>query len=107
LFYFLPQNKQDVDVAAISQGFGGRIYDYFSGFHFQIQYQFKKDDLMVEGFMDAVPRGEICLRVVPVSDMPSGYSECKIENEKVILSTTPLKWGVNSSYVAEGLSKLL
>jgi len=100
-------SKQDVDLESIAPNFGSYLFQYFDGFRYQVEYQFKKDDLMVEGFTDAVPTGEIWVEVVPKDEMKSGYNECKIENGKVILRTTPLYWGTNSSYVAQNLSSLL
>lgn len=91
----------------MAHNFGSILFQYFSGFHYQIKYQFKQDDLMVEGFMEAVPTGEIWVEVVPRDQMKSGYNECKIENGKVMLRTTPSNWGTNASYVAEKLSELL
>jgi hypothetical protein len=61
---------------------------------------------MVEGFTDAVPTGEIWVEVVPKEKLKE-YNECKIEEGKLILRTTPLNWGTNASYVADQLSNLL
>lgn len=101
------QSKQDVDLVSIAPNFGSYLYQYFNGFLYQIQYQFKKDDLMVEGFTDAVPTGEIWVEVVPKDKLKDAYNECKVEDGKIILRTTPLNWGANASYVAEKLSNLL
>jgi hypothetical protein len=103
----ISQSKQDIDLASIAPNFGSYLYQYFNGFLYQIQYQFKKDDLMVEGFTDAVPTGEIWVEVVPKDKLKDVYNECKIEGGKVILRTTPLNWGTNASYVADKLSNLL
>jgi hypothetical protein len=63
---------------------------------------------MVEGFTDVVTARQVRIDVVPKEKMKkAGYSECKIEDGKVVLRTTPGNWGTNASYVAEGLSKLL
>jgi len=99
-------SKQDIDLTNIAPSFGNYLYQYFNGFLFQIKYQFKKDDLMVEGFTEAVPTGEIWVEVVPKEQLKE-YNECKIEEGKVILRTTPANWGTNASYVADKLSNLL
>jgi hypothetical protein len=101
------QSKQEVDLESIAPSFGSYLYSYFDGFLYQIRYQFKKDDLMVEGFTDAVPTGEVWLEVVPKEQLKDVYNECKVQDGKVILRTTPLNWGTNASYVADKLSDLL
>jgi hypothetical protein len=105
------QSKQDLDLTSIALNFGPYLYQHFNKllYQIQIQYQFKKDDLMVKRFTDAVPTGEIWieLEVVPKEKLKDIYNECKVADGEVILGTIPSDRGTNPSYVADRLSNWL
>ncbi|KAI0121680.1 hypothetical protein BJ170DRAFT_132825 [Xylariales sp. AK1849] len=82
---------------------GNITYRYFEGLVGQLQSQkFEDDDLLQEGFNEAVDKGEIAYRIVDkLTD--NSYGECTIENGVLYLQSTAKTWGTNVSYTAQKL----
>ncbi|KAK7942921.1 uncharacterized protein PG986_012034 [Apiospora aurea] len=81
---------------------GSMAISYFEGLLSQIQWQKFDDDLLQEGFRDAVSKGEVKFRIVEkLKD--SSYSECEVEDGILYLQSTAKTWGTNTSYTAEKL----
>jgi len=97
------KDGKDIDLKNCARNFGSYIHSYLDGVHFQMEYQFKKDDMVVEAFNDAV--NEIVIEVVQETKkgLKNTYHEYEIKDEKLILRTIPRYWGTNSSYVCEKL----
>ncbi|KAM0812051.1 hypothetical protein AB5N19_14368 [Seiridium cardinale] len=64
--------------------------------------KFEDDDLLQEGFNEAVDKGEITLRIVDKLKEGS-YGECEVEDGVLYLQCTPKTWGTNVTYLAEKL----
>lgn len=83
---------------------GSYTLKYFEGLAYQMNYQkVGEDDLIQEGFLEAVPSLEFHFRIVDALKHGSGYGEVDIEGEKLYIQTTVDKWGYNIDYVAEKL----
>ncbi|KAK6065019.1 hypothetical protein SCUP515_11418 [Seiridium cupressi] len=82
---------------------GYMAFQYFEGLVSQMQWQkFENDDLLQEGFNEAVDKGEITLRIV--GKLKEGlYGECEVEDGVLYLQCTPKTWGTNVAYLAEKL----
>ena len=67
-----------------ARSFGSYIHNYFDGVCYQINYQFKKDDMVVEGFNEAVK--EIVIEVVQETKkgLKNSYHEYEIKDEKLM-----------------------
>ncbi|KXJ89438.1 hypothetical protein Micbo1qcDRAFT_235249 [Microdochium bolleyi] len=77
--------------------------EYFDGFVSQLQWQkFEDDDMLQEGFKEAVDKNEVCLRIVDKLN-DSSYSEAVVEDGVLYIQCKPLTWGTNVSYAAEKL----
>lgn len=97
-----------IDLKSIAHNFGKTIYDYFDGFASQVKYKIKKDDMVVEGFMEATSTGEIWIEVAPQgTSLKNSYHEIEFKDGKFILRTVPGNWGTNSWSVTEGMIDLL
>ncbi|KAF4125993.1 hypothetical protein GMORB2_1239 [Geosmithia morbida] len=66
---------------------------------------FDKDEMLQEGFNEAISKGEIAFRVV--DSIKGGSGECAIEDGVLFLQCTPEKWGSNISDIANDLIDLL
>lgn len=76
---------------------------YFEGAAYQMDYQkFGDDEMLREGFNEAVEKGEIGLRVVEKLTYGS-YNEVVIEDGVCWLQTTAANYGTNVDYAAEKL----
>ncbi|KAI0381100.1 hypothetical protein F5Y04DRAFT_255746 [Hypomontagnella monticulosa] len=76
---------------------------YWEGLANQLKYQkFHEDDLLREGFHEAVETGEITFRIVDKLKYYS-YCECEIEGGVLYIQCTPKTWGVNIDDAAQGL----
>ncbi|KAI1148179.1 hypothetical protein F4825DRAFT_434915 [Nemania diffusa] len=83
--------------------FGGWIRMYFQGLASGLEWQkFEDDELLQEGFHEAVDKGEVVFRIVDTLKEGS-YNECVIEDGILYLQTTPKRWGSNMSDVAQKL----
>jgi len=67
-----------------ASSFGSYIFNYFDGVNYQINYQFQKDDLVVDGFTEAVK--EIVIEVVQETKkgLKNTYHEYEIKDEKLM-----------------------
>ncbi|OLN94177.1 hypothetical protein CCHL11_02841 [Colletotrichum chlorophyti] len=76
---------------------------YFEGLVYQMGYQkFADDDLLREGFNEAVEKGEVHFRIV--DKMVYGtYGEVVLEDGAVYVQTQAHNFGANVSYAAEKL----
>jgi len=95
------KDGKDIDLKDYARSFGSYIYSYFNGACYQMEYQFKKDDMVIEAFTDVVK--EIVIEVVQETKkgLKNTYSEYEIKDEKLILRTIPRYWGTNTTYVCE------
>ncbi|KAI1207461.1 uncharacterized protein F4807DRAFT_434677 [Annulohypoxylon truncatum] len=76
---------------------------YWEGLVNQLKYQkFDQDDLLREGFHEAVDKGEIAFRIVEKLKYNS-YCECDIEDGVLYLQCTSKTWGSNIDDAAQGL----
>ncbi|KAG8529609.1 uncharacterized protein KY384_006246 [Bacidia gigantensis] len=87
--------------------FGDYVFQYFEGFAEALKDSgFAGDDMMQEGFKEAVEKNEIGLRVVDKLEK-GDYNECVIENGVVYMQTTAENWTVNIRDPARRLIDLL
>ena len=87
--------------------FGKHCLQYFEGFANNIkELGFGSDDLLREGFSEAVEKNEISLRVVD-GLVKGEYNECLVENGVLYLQTRPRDWMVNVADVGRDLIDLL
>ncbi|KAI0880933.1 uncharacterized protein GGS22DRAFT_192770 [Annulohypoxylon maeteangense] len=76
---------------------------YWEGLINQLKSQkFDQDDLLREGFHEAVEKGEIAFRIVEKLKY-SSYCECDIEDGVLYLQCTSKTWGSNIDDAAQGL----
>ncbi|KAL7620055.1 hypothetical protein AAE478_010604 [Parahypoxylon ruwenzoriense] len=76
---------------------------YFEGLANQLQYlKFDGDELLREGFHEAVDKGEIAFRIVDSLQYDS-YCECQVEDGVLYLQCTAKSWGSNIDYAAQNL----
>ncbi|KAI2627554.1 hypothetical protein GGR54DRAFT_589476 [Hypoxylon sp. NC1633] len=76
---------------------------YWEGLANQLKYQkFDEDDLLQEGFHEAVDKGEITFRIVDKLKY-SSYCECEVEEGILYLQCPSKYWGTNIDSVAQGL----
>ena len=76
---------------------------YFEGLLSQLKWQkFNEDDMLQEGFNDAVDSGEIAFRIVD-SLKEKSYCEFEIDGGVFYLQTTVKTWGTNIDAAAEGI----
>jgi hypothetical protein len=86
---------------------GSAALSYFEGLQYKMDYQgFGKDDMLQEGFAEAVEKKEIALRVVPKL-VKGGYNEMYIEDGVCYIQTIPSRWYTNTGDAGEGLMELL
>ncbi|KAJ1324244.1 hypothetical protein MN608_10304 [Microdochium nivale] len=77
--------------------------EYFDGLVSQLGWQkFEDDDMLQEGFKEAVDKNEVCLRIVD-SLKDSSYCECVVEDGVLYLQCKPITWGTNITNAAEKL----
>jgi len=107
--YAVLMTSKEKDLDADWQSRIGFItLSYFEGFTYYCDYKgFKDDDMLQEGFNDAIDKHEVIFRVVDTLRKGSGYNECFIDDGVLYLQTTPKDFGVNTSQVAEELMDLL
>lgn len=86
---------------------GYMAIQYFKGLLYTLEYEkFGSDDMLQEGFAEAVDKGEIKFRVV--KKLTSGsYNESVVEDGVLYMQTIPEKWGTNCSDVASKIVDLL
>ena len=89
------------------QQYGRHCLRYFEGFASNVkELGFATDDLLQEGFGEAVERNEISLRVVDRL-VKGEYNECFIENGILYIQTTPRDWMANVADIGRDLIDLL
>jgi len=74
-----------------------------------MKYQkFGEDDLLQEGFLEAVPELEFVFRIVDkLKDKDSSYCEVELADGKLYLQCPAQRWGVNIDYIGSKLVDLL
>ncbi|KAK1971755.1 hypothetical protein LY78DRAFT_45140 [Colletotrichum sublineola] len=95
-------NKKGSEVRTDWEGnLGGFTRMYFEGLEYQMAYQkFGDDDLLREGFNDAVEKGEVHFRIV--DKMAYGtYGEVILEDGAIYIQTRAHHFGSNVNYAAE------
>ncbi|KAI1478536.1 hypothetical protein F4774DRAFT_385191 [Daldinia eschscholtzii] len=76
---------------------------YWEGLANQLKYQkFNEDELLREGFHEAVEKGEIAFRIVDTLKY-SSYCECEVEGGVLYIQCTAKTWGANIDDAAQGL----
>ncbi|KAI1463566.1 uncharacterized protein F4812DRAFT_468646 [Daldinia caldariorum] len=76
---------------------------YWEGLVNQLKSQkFDEDELLREGFHEAVEKGEIAFRIVDALKY-SSYCECEVEDGVLYLQCTTKTWGANIDDAARGL----
>ncbi|KAH6695269.1 hypothetical protein F5X68DRAFT_257950 [Plectosphaerella plurivora] len=82
---------------------GYLVEQYFEGLDWQLKnIKIETDDLVQEGFNEAVEKGELVFRLVEKLQYGS-YGEVVIEDGVLYLQTLPSRFGSNVSYAAEKL----
>ncbi|KAJ3054783.1 hypothetical protein HK097_000827 [Rhizophlyctis rosea] len=80
--------------------------NYFEGLEWQLRNKnFANDDMLYEGFNEAVSTGKIGFRVV--DKIEKSYGEVVIEDGVLWIQVKPDTFGVNIDYIAEGIVDLL
>ncbi|CAK7237013.1 hypothetical protein SBRCBS47491_009832 [Sporothrix bragantina] len=95
------------NVKIVGDDYEGRmgflLREYFDGVAYQMNYQkFGEDDMLQEGFNEAVETGIITFRVVDKLKYGS-YCECVIEDGKLYVQANIERYGVNTGQAAEKL----
>ncbi|KAG4430519.1 hypothetical protein IFR05_014005 [Cadophora sp. M221] len=85
---------------------GGFSFSYLESFVSVLEREkFGEDELLREGFEEAVPKGVVQLRIV--DKLPSGYNEILIDDGAIVIQTTPANWGTNVYNAAEKLVDIM
>ncbi|KAK3382723.1 hypothetical protein B0T24DRAFT_602357 [Lasiosphaeria ovina] len=85
------------------QNLGGFAAKYFAALAYQMKYlKVGEDELVQEGFLEAVSTNEVAFRIVEKLKYDS-YCEVDIEDGVLYLQTTAERWGSNIDYVASQL----
>ena len=75
--------------------FGRSTFEYFEKFYETMDYKnFPDDEMLQEGFAEAVEKNEIGLRVVEKLEKAT-YNECVLENGVLWIQTVPVYWTTN------------
>ncbi|KAF3927830.1 hypothetical protein ABW20_dc0102372 [Dactylellina cionopaga] len=103
------REQSEIDLESIARNMGAAIYAYFDGFKGQLEYKFKQDDLMVEGFLELCTSNEIRVKVVPKGGLSPNrsYNDAVFEDGALVIRTTPQNWYTNVSYAADEVDALL
>ena len=89
------------------RSFGYIIKSYFEGLQFQLDWQkFEDDEMMQEGFFDAVDKETVSLRLVDKLKK-SNYCDCVIEDGVLYIQALPSSFGSNVNDACKPLSSLL
>ena len=107
---FIQNTKKGKDIVRSDwqKTLGRFTLDYFSDFVDTMESkEFGDDEMLQEGFKDAVEKNQIALRVVEKLKEGSNYNECVIENGVLYIRTTPENWAVNVRDPAHGLMDIL
>ncbi|KAG8751579.1 hypothetical protein FRC14_007765 [Serendipita sp. 396] len=100
--------NSDVDLESCSRRFGSVLKQYFEGFLYYVKNKLNKDDMMVEGFTEAVSTLELWVEVAPEgTKLKDSYYEIEIKDGKFIIRTTPSNYGTNGDYATQNFVDLL
>jgi hypothetical protein len=81
---------------------------YFEAIQYSMNYnKFSEDDLLYEGFAEAVTKGEIEFKIVEKLTGDSNYNQLLVENGTCIMQTTPKQYGTNIDNIAQGIVDVL
>ena len=69
--------------------------------------KFGEDDMLQEGFNEAVEKNQIAFRIVEELRKGSGYSEIFIEDGVLYIQTTPQNFGTNVDYACQDIVDIL
>lgn len=100
--------NKDINPQDSARSLGSYIYSYFEGAASQFESKLEKDDMMVEGYTEAVSTGEIVIDVVPEgTTLKSSYGVIEIADGKLFIKVTPKNFGTNAYYIAQDIVSLL
>jgi hypothetical protein len=86
---------------------GSYTLKYYEGLVYQMKYQkVGEDDMIQEGFVEAVPDLEFTFRIVEKLNKGT-YGEVEFADGKCYLQAPADKWGYNVDYIAEKIIDLL
>jgi hypothetical protein len=98
-----PAAAGKVDKDNYERQLGYFIREYFDGVAYHMESQkFGSDDMLQEGFNEAVEKGVIAFRIVDKLSYAS-YCEVVVEDGTLFVQTTLDRYGVNISHAAEKL----
>lgn len=90
-----------VDAYKYEENLGGFALEYFEGVAYHLDNQkFGEDDMLQEGFNEAVEKGVIALRIVD-SLKYANYCEVVVEDGTLFVQTTTERYGVNIGDAAQ------
>lgn len=98
-----PEAAGKVDKDNYERQLGYLIREYFDGVAYHMDSQkFGSDDMLQEGFNEAVEKGVISFRIVDKLSYAS-YCEVVVEDGTLFVQTTLDRYGVNTNHAAEKL----
>lgn len=109
-FAILKENEKK---AGLREDWESRIgdffYKYFDGLHYTLNWKkFGEDDMLQEGFQEAVSKNEIALKVVEKLETgKSNYNEIVIKDGVLCIQTTPKTWDSNIGDAAQYIIDML
>ena len=87
--------------------YGGGVLAYFDKLAHNMEYAgFAKDDMLQDGFKEAVENNEISFKVVQKLDKER-WNETTIENGVLVIKTTPPGWTMNTGDIGNKVLDLL
>lgn len=96
-----PENASKVDKDNYERQLGFFIREYFDGVAYHMDSQkFGSDEMLQEGFNEAVEKGVIAFRIVDKLSYAS-YCEVVVEDGTLFVQTTLDRYGVNTNHAAE------
>ncbi|ORY06774.1 hypothetical protein BCR34DRAFT_632056 [Clohesyomyces aquaticus] len=88
--------------------FGSFVKSCFEALAYTLAYnEFETDNLLREGFEEAVSKNEIRFRIVKELTGGAYYNQTVIEDGVLYLQTVPQSWGVNVDQVASKIADVL
>ncbi|XWX01171.1 hypothetical protein V2A60_009197 [Cordyceps javanica] len=90
--------------ANFKDNLGSFVYLYYEALaKALIRFKFDSDDMLQEGFNEAVESGKIAFRIVDASQMKETYGEVVVEDGVLYIQTSPDYYGSNIDDVASKL----
>ncbi|OAR03015.1 hypothetical protein LLEC1_06071 [Akanthomyces lecanii] len=90
--------------ANFKENLGSFVYYYYNALaKTLVRQKFDSDDMLQEGFNEAVESGKIAFRIVDASKMTQSYGEVVIEDGVLYIQTSPDSYGSNIDDVADKL----